>query len=502
MSGGALIMFAPDTLSVLFVGIAEAVVIVSMIFGVMPVISYTNGIQNGLLTIQRLQEVQASSTWLAMMQTERFFRQKTLDELFREYRDKLQSQRESGQLLADINEFINEDVLALKSWQTVMLQIPGTLTGIGILGTFVGLIMGIGNISFSTVDAALFSVQALLNGIELAFFTSISGVILSILFNITYRIAWNMLVRDLGVFEEEFHKYIIPPLEEQQRYRERKDIVQITELLERLPRLSSSYSVARGGEPAFGSGNEEVLMPQILAGLKNNEFMFYLQPRYELSTRRIIGAEALVRWRHSKLGIVSPAVFMPMLEKNGYITKLDQYIWEEVCRTIREWIDTGLRPVPISVNVTKTDILAMDVSNIFDELLKKYRIPPRSIEVEIAQNAYMHTHGTANEVEAHLRQIGIRVLLDGFNGDFLPLEVGDRFGADAVKLDLRGLADGPEIVASVFEQSRKLHVNICVEGIESMEQLSLLRKCGATEGQGYYLSKPVSVEDFLEMLTS
>lgn len=499
VSGGMLIAFSPDTLSLLFVAIAEGVVALSVIFGLAPVISYTNGLHNGMIMIQRVQAVQTSSAWYAMMQTERFFRQKTLDGLFQEYREKLRTQNETGQLFSDLDDFINEDVLALRSWQTVMLQVPGTLTGIGILGTFLGLIMGIGSISFSTVEAALFSVQSLLNGIELAFYTSICGVILSILFNITYRITWNMMLRDLGLFQEDFHKYVVPPMEEQKRYRERKDIVQITELLERLPKLVDSYSAARE-DSGVGRRNEQVLMPQILAGLHNGEFIFYLQPKYDLATRRIIGAEALVRWQHKKLGIVSPGVFVPVLEQNGYITKLDQFIWEEVCKTIRRWIDSGLRPVPISVNVTKTDVLALDIGGFFKELLKKYRIPPRSLEIEIAQNAYIQARDTASEAESILRQDGFRVLVDGFAGDFLSLDVGGSMNADALKLDLRDEEAIQGSVAGVFEQARALHIPVCVEGIESMEQLTAMRKYGATEGQGYLFSKPVSVEQFEEMM--
>ena len=134
-----------------------------------------------------------------------------------------------------------------------------------------------------------------------------------------------------------------------------------------------------------------MLMPQILNGLQNNEFTFYLQPRYDLNTEKIIGAEALVRWIHPKLGMVAPSVFIPILEKNGYITKLDQYIWNQICAKIRGWIDGGIRPVPISVNISKTDILALDISEVFSDLIQKYRIPPRCIEFDIAQNAYLES---------------------------------------------------------------------------------------------------------------
>ena len=153
----------------------------------------------------------------------------------------------------------------------------------------------------------------------------------------------------------------------------------VRDLLERLPK-GGGYSVSNGGSPALqaqGSGNEQILMPQILQGLKDGEFVFYLQPRFDLNTKKIVGAEALVRWNHGKLGMVSPAVFIPVLESNGYIAKLDQYIWEQVCKTIRRWIDGGERPVPITINVTKTDIMAIDIAEFFIGMLKKFRIPPR-----------------------------------------------------------------------------------------------------------------------------
>ena len=499
-SGALLIAFAPGARAQIFVAAMEVVAFLGILFGILPMLSFSKGMVNGEKNIRRVMEVETSSAWMAVMQIENFFRQNTLDRLFQEYREKLQSQRDSGQILSDVQEYINEDVLSVRSWQPVILQIPGTLTGIGILGTFVGLITGIGEVAFSSVDAALNSVQLLLNGIELAFYTSIAGVILSILFNISYRIIWNLMLRDLDMFIETFHKNIIPPVDEQRRYREKKELGQITELLDRLPR-ASSYSVARGGSGGSGGGgNEEILMPQILSGLKNGEFIFYIQPRYELNSRKIIGGEALVRWNHGKLGMVSPAVFMPVLEQNGYITKLDQYVWEAVCKTLREWIDAGLRPMPLSVNVTKTDVLAMDINEVFTDLVKKYRIPPRCLEIEIAQNAYIHSHGTANSEEEKLRSAGFRVVVDGFDGDFIGLQIDDSFNADALKLDLRAVGGNTGAINAAFAQAGKLQLSLIAEGIESMEQLSVLRKCGCTEGQGYYFSKPVSVEEYISMI--
>src|SRR5699024_7916511 len=245
---------------------------------------------------------------------------------------------------------------------------------------------------------------------------------------------------------------------------------------------------------------ESVLMPQILTGLQNGEFSFYLQPRFDLNTQRIVGAEALVRWNHAKLGLIAPSVFIPILEQNGYIAKLDQYIWNKVCERIRLWIDEGVRPVPVAINISKTDILALDISEVFTRLIDQYRIPPKYIEFDIAQNAYLESRDVTLQFERTIQQKGFRVVVDGFKGDFFDLQAGEEVPyADAYKLDLRCCPEDANITA-IAEQARNMQVNLVAEGIESMKQMSLLRKNGITEGQGFYLSKSVPVEEFEKMM--
>ena len=413
----------------------------------------------------------------------------------------MQHQRETGQIVSDIDEVLNEDVLALYTWRGVIAQIPGTLTGLGILGTFVGLLLGLRNISFVTVEAALGSVQSILAGIDTAFYTSIAGVILSILFNIINNVLRNIMNRETGLFLEEFHKTVIPTTDEQARYSSRREVRQILELLDRLPKNTGNGALTCEAMSGNG-GNERVLMPQILDGLRKNEFTFFLQPRYELNTRKVIGAEALVRWNHPVLGVVSPAVFIPVLESNGYITKLDQYTWEEVCKTIRVWIDEGVRPMPITVNVTKTDILAIDVAEFFSGMLKKYRIPPKYLDIDISRTAYLETHDVLSETVAQLQQMGFRVVLDGFDGNYMELSALGDIGTDVLKLDLCSaeMQNRTNALPGIFVQARTLRLNLLAEGIESAEQLNVLRKAGCTEGQGYFFSRPLSVDEFAKIL--
>lgn len=499
-SGAVLTAYSPDLLSMVIVGFMCMIALAGSLYGLLPTISLTGGLLNGQNSIRKASGTEGTSTWVAALQIERFFHQKTLDKLFAEYREKVQHQRETGQIVSDIDEAINEDVLALYTWRGVIAQIPGTLTGLGILGTFVGLLLGLRSISFITVEAALGSVQSILAGIDTAFYTSIAGVILSILFNIINNVLRNIMNRETGLFLENFHKTVIPTTDEQARYSSRREVRQILELLDRLPKTSPN---PLSGEAMNGAGgNERVLMPQILEGLRKNEFTFFLQPQYELNTRKVIGAEALVRWNHPVLGVVSPSVFIPVLESNGYITKLDQNIWEQVCQTIRAWIDQGIRPLPISVNVTKTDILAMDVAEFFSDMLKKYRIPPKYLDIDIARSAYLETHGALGDTIAQLQQMGFRVILDGFDGDYIGLSAVGEMGTDVLKLDLRSaeMAHKTANLPAVFAQARSLRLTLLAEGIESADQLNALRKCGCTEGQGYFFSRPLSVSEFATIL--
>ncbi len=501
--GLVLAAFAPNTASMVFNGVMEGVLFLGVVFGVLPVTQFNQGFQHGIENIARAMEVQGNSTWNAVSRQDDFFHQKVMDKLFEDYKAKVASQQEANQILSDIEDYINEDSLSIRSWQNVVQQVPSTLTGLGILGTFIGLILGIQGIVFSSVDATLSAVETLLNGIRVAFYTSISGVILSLLFNFLYRISWNLMERNCSLFIEIFHRNVIPPVEEQERYRERKDLRKIIDLLEQIPK-NQGFSMAqgRGGAPAGSTGNEQILMPQILDGLRNGEFIFFLQPKFDLNSRKIIGSEALVRWNHGKLGTVSPAVFIPILESNGYITKLDQHIWTQVCAYIRKLIDQGIRPLPIAINLSKTDILAMDVVEFFDSTVKKYRIPPRFLEIEIAENAYLQASNSTLEVEDQLRQKGFRVIMDGFNGDYVALSSVDGLSPDTLKLDLRHFNGNQNQGAlnAVFDQARKLGMAMAVEGIENMEQLSMLRKSGCSEGQGFYLSRPVDLASYEKLI--
>lgn len=147
LSSIALAAYSPDLLSALIVGLMCIIALAGCIHGLLPTISITGGLLNGQKSIRKASETEGSSAWVAALQIERFFQQKTLDGLFEDYREKVQHQRETGQIVSDLDEVLNEDVLALHTWKGVIAQLPGTLTGLGILGTFVGLLLGLRGIS-------------------------------------------------------------------------------------------------------------------------------------------------------------------------------------------------------------------------------------------------------------------------------------------------------------------------------------------------------------------
>lgn len=497
--GALALSMAPDILSLAIVAIMLLAISGGFLFAMLPSAMFASGLRKGSDNIDSILEVQTAAPWLAAQQTEYLFHQRTLDRLYQTYVQRCREQEQNGLTPGDIEEIINERSLSLRSWQNVAAQIPGTLTSLGLLGTFVGLVVGISNIGFSSVDAALGSIEVLLSGIRTAFFTSIVGVIFSILFNILNKFFWNVCVRELGMFIEKFHLRILPSVEEQERQKRDRDMKLVLERLDRLPR-NPGFSLTQNMQASNSTEYEQHLMPEIREGLKNGEFIFFLQPRCDINSQRIVGAEALVRWKHGDMGVVSPSAFLPLVEQNGYIVRIDQEIWECVCRTLRSWIDSGRRPVPISINVSKMDILAMDVAEVLETMVHRYHIPPRYLEIEISVNAYVQSEQAASELETQLRQRGFRVIADGFNGDFMVANLLKRCNADAIKLDMR-FCQGKEakLIDEVFSSLDKLEIEVIAVGIESAEQISVLRRHRCVEGQGNFLHRPMAVEDFEEV---
>lgn len=233
---GLLIVFSPDGLSMVFVIIQSILMLLGFIFGIYKVSRYSRAFQVGRYTIHAIKsEVSTSDIWLPLSKHDDIFQYDELNQEFEVYKSHIADAKKNELgILPDIEDVFNENMVTIKTWRGIINQIPETLTGIGILGTFVGLIIGVGGIGFSSVAAAITSLQVLINGIEIAFYTSIVGIILSICFNLSYKYFWNTVVRDLFLFADDFHRMVIPSEDVQMRNLESKYYVTMLKQVEEM----------------------------------------------------------------------------------------------------------------------------------------------------------------------------------------------------------------------------------------------------------------------------
>lgn len=222
---------------------------------------------------------------------------------------------------------------------------------------------------------------------------------------------------------------------------------------------------------------------------------------------KVVGGESLVRWMHRHEELVPPGNFIPVLEKNGFIAELDRIIWEKVFRWQRECLDKGYVPVPLSVNVSRIDILTMDVPEFLFALLEKYDLSSDLIKVEITESAYSENEKEIIEVVKKLRNRGIAVLMDDFGSGYSSLSMLKSVPVDVLKMDMRFLEIGKQeeekgigILDSVINMAKQMRVPIIVEGVENREQENHLLKMGCRYTQGYYYYKPMPMEEFEDII--
>lgn len=233
--------------------------------------------------------------------------------------------------------------------------------------------------------------------------------------------------------------------------------------------------------------------------LVNGEFVMLLQPKYSISTEKIIGAEALARWFHPERGMISPAEFIPVFEKNGFILKLDLFIWEQACKKIRSWIDNGIEPVPISVNISRDYINSVDLVAELSSLIEKYQIPTSLLELEITES--VDSEGVESVVK-RLKKAGFTMLMDDFGSGYSSLNMLKTTPFDVLKIDKSFLGEfiesdrGRKIIEHTISMSQDIGLGIIAEGVETLEQAQFLSRCGCDSAQGFYYSKPITTEEY------
>ena len=255
--------------------------------------------------------------------------------------------------------------------------------------------------------------------------------------------------------------------------------------------------------------DEQELIGSMQEAIDREEFVLHFQPQYNYDTGELVGAEALVRWMHPTRGLLSPAVFIPLFENNGFISTLDEYIWEHCCRTMRYWLDNAdkLVPISLSVNISRMDIFNPKLCQTLKSLVEKYGIPPAFLKLEITESAYMETPEQLIEVVSTLQGMGFMVEMDDFGSGYSSLNTLKDVPVDVLKLDMKFLSfsdndsRGGNILSSVIRMARWLQLPVIAEGVETKEQADYLNSLGCTYMQGFLFSRPLSAEAFDELLT-
>ncbi len=252
---------------------------------------------------------------------------------------------------------------------------------------------------------------------------------------------------------------------------------------------------------------EQEIVGMMSAALANKHFIVYYQPQYNHSTGMLLGAEALVRWKHPEKGIISPGVFIPIFERNGFITKLDLYVFEQVCAFVRKCLDNDIYAVPISTNFSRHDIFLPNFVESLEEIRTRYDVPVKYLRVEITESAVMGSSTAVNQVVQKLHDYGYVVEMDDFGSGYSSLNVLKDIELDVIKLDMMFMSEhaeskkGGTILSSIVRMAKWLRMPVIAEGVETIKQADFLRSIGCNYIQGYLYSKPIPEDEFVGILS-
>jgi len=241
------------------------------------------------------------------------------------------------------------------------------------------------------------------------------------------------------------------------------------------------------------------------AAIRDKQFFVCYQPQINHLTRRMIGAEALLRWRHPEYGMQYPSDFIPVFEDNNLIQTADKYVFETICMFQKERIDNKRPIVPISFNMSRYDIYQSDFVSEIEDIRRKYNVPVRYLQVEITESSAIGGTELVTDVMNKLHELGYKVEMDDFGSGYSSLNVLKDLDVDVLKLDMRFLGKniggrGGIIISSIVNMAKWLETPVIAEGVETEEQADYMRSIGCNLIQGYLYSKPVEADDFVKML--
>ena len=252
----------------------------------------------------------------------------------------------------------------------------------------------------------------------------------------------------------------------------------------------------------------ERLIDDFHKAIEEKQFRVYFQPKYNITAEEpfLAGAEALIRWQHPELGLISPGVFIPLFEENGLIQALDHYVWRETAREIRIWKDELGYTVPVSVNVSRVDMYDANIVYTLLDILEESRLEPGEMHLEVTESAYAEDAEQIIETVKRLRSMGFPVEMDDFGTGYSSLNMLSTLPIDVLKLDMKftstAFAGDKDIhmLEIILEIARHIGAPVVAEGVETEEQITALKEIGCDMVQGYYFSPPVPGENFSAFL--
>ena len=248
---------------------------------------------------------------------------------------------------------------------------------------------------------------------------------------------------------------------------------------------------------------EKNLENEMETALEENQFCIYLQPQIDLDTKKIVSAEALVRWKHPEKGMIPPFKFIPVFENNGFISKLDSFVWEEAIKTIVRWRDEKRIMVPIAINLSRVDVEQPDVVSEIIGLMKKYDLGPKWIKLELTESMYSDENALIMERMQILRDFGFKIAVDDFGSGYSSLHLLKKMPIDILKID-KSFLDIDEnmdikdeiVIRDVVSMGKHLDLQIIVEGVETEIQSDFLEAIGVDIVQGYFYGRPMPLDEF------
>lgn len=243
-----------------------------------------------------------------------------------------------------------------------------------------------------------------------------------------------------------------------------------------------------------------IIENQLYRAIEKNEFFLYYQPQVNIETKKIASMEALIRWENKELGFVPPNQFIPLAERTGFIIKLDEWVVNQACKQIREWLDKDYEVVPIAVNISARHFRSITLIEMITRALNKYNVPPHLLGIEVTEGALIHKD-LSKRVLLQLKEQNVKIHLDDFGTGYSSLSYLKTYPIDTLKID-RSFMEGihiderdTNITAAIIHLAHTLGLNVIAEGVEKVEQVQFLKEKNVKLVQGYYYSRPLSKHD-------